>query len=184
MIIEKQINKNLERVWQMSNPFLIDGKEWYFKANEYAHSLAKDFSIEAFQVCAITSVLSPLKEWELNKRITREFLEGKTNVHFYNQVLKAKKILKTKKEAKVPDIIKGMKTVSFYKNIYNPEDKNWVTVDTHILDALLFPKANITPHRYNLIQTCIINHAKRVNLRPCEVQATIWITHKHFKNGR
>ena len=36
MITEKHINKNLERVWQMSDPFLIDGKEWYYKARDYA----------------------------------------------------------------------------------------------------------------------------------------------------
>ena len=46
---------------------------------------------------------------------------------------------------------------------------------------LIAPKANITPKRYNLIQTSITNHAKRVNLRPCEVQSILWLTHKIIK---
>lgn len=181
MITEKHINKNLERVWQMSDPFLIDGKEWYYKARDYADELANEFNIDLYQSSAIISALSPLKSWDLNKRIAKEFLEGKRNIHFYKQVQKAKNILRTKKEYRVPVILNGRKTVSFYKNIYTPWDNEFVTIDTHVVNCLIAPNANITPKRYNLIQTSITNHAKKVNLRPCEVQATIWITHKHFK---
>ena len=117
----------------------------------------------------------------MNKRIAKEFLEGKRNIHFYKQVQKAKNILRTKKEYRDPVILNGRKTVSFYKNIYTPWDNEFVTIDTHVVNCLIAPNANITPKRYNLIQTSITNHAKKVNLRPCEVQATIWITHKHFK---
>ena len=37
---------------------------------------------------------------------------------------------------------------------------------------------------YNLIQTSITNHAKRVNLKPCEVQSILWLTYKNYKDGR
>jgi hypothetical protein len=57
-------------------------------------------------------------------------------------------------------------------------------VDTHVVDALIAPKANITPKRYNLIQNSITNHAKKINLRPCEVQSILWLTHKNYKNER
>ena len=184
MTIEKQIEKNLKRIWQMSDPFLIDGKEWYYKARDYADELAIEFKINLYQSSAIISALSPLKEWNLNKRIAREFLEGKRDIHFHRQVQKARRVLMTKKEHRVPVILNGRKTVSFYKNIYTPWVNEFVTVDTHIVDALIAPKANITPKRYNLIQTSITNHAKRVNLKPCEVQSILWLTHKNYKNGR
>ena len=64
MITEKQINKNLERVWQMSDPFLIDGKEWYYRARDYADELANEFNIDLYQSSAIISALSPLKSWD------------------------------------------------------------------------------------------------------------------------
>ena len=76
-----EITKNLDRVWQMSDLLLIDGKEWYYKARDYANELSIEFKIDLYQSAAIISALSPLKSWDLNKKIAKEFLEGKRNIH-------------------------------------------------------------------------------------------------------
>ena len=58
MVSEKQITKNLDRVWQMSDPFLIDGKEWYYKARDYADELSIEFKIDLYQSAAIKCIES------------------------------------------------------------------------------------------------------------------------------
>ncbi len=181
---EELIRSNLERVLLRATPFIFsEGKQWYYKANQFGQDLADKYDLPLFKVVACTSALSPLKEWTLNQRITEEFINGKEDIHFKKQVDKAKEIMKLSEgeEKLVNKILNGRKTVSFYNNILSPEDERFCTIDTHIGNSLLWKGANITPQRYELIENVIKDYCKEMYLIPSQLQSIIWLTAKEFK---
>ena len=185
-ITETLVSENLEKVMSMASPSLIsDGQQWYWEANEFAKTIAAKYDLETWKVAAITSSLSPLKEWSLNKRIAEEFILGRRDIHFSKQVNKAIEILNLNawSQNKVEHILQGQKTVSFYNNILDPSNPNYVTIDTHLLNALIFEGANVTPQRYSLLEKVIKDYSKDLNFVPCSTQAIVWVTHKHLKKA-
>ena len=185
-ISDTLVSENLERVMSLASPSLIsDGQQWYWEAHEFAIKIAQKYGMEDWKVSGIIAALSPMKEWTLNKRIAEEFILGKRDIHFGLQVEKAERILQLGEDEieKVDGILNGRKTVSFHHNIHEPENEDYVTVDTHLLDALIFPGANISPFRYGMIENTIKNYSKRVNFVPCATQAIVWVTHKKFKKA-
>lgn len=183
-ITETLVTENLEKVMSKASPSLFsDGQQWYWEANEFVKNLAQKYDLQEWKTASLVAVLSPLKSWELNKRITEEFINGKTDVHFSKQVNKALEILRLDAwgQPRIEAILQGQKTVSFYHNLLNPSNPDFVTIDRHVLDSLVFEGANITPQRYVLIENVIKQYSKQLNLVPCSTQAIVWVTHKHLK---
>lgn len=183
-ITETLVAENLEKVMSMASPSLIsDGQQWYWEANDFIKTLAQKYDLQDWKTSAIVSALSPMKEWGLNKRIAEEFINGKTDIHFSKQVDKALQILRLDGwgQSRVEQILQGQKTVSFYHNLLNPDNPDFVTIDRHVLDSLVHEGANVTHQRYVLIENVIKNYSKQLNLVPCSTQAIIWVTHKHLK---
>lgn len=183
-INESLVLQNIERVLSQATPsFFEEGRQWYWEANDFAKTLGVKYDLEYWKVASIISSLSPMKEWSLNKRITEEFILGKRNIHFSKQVEKAIELfnLDAWSQNKVESILQGQKTVSFYNNIIDPSNPNYVTIDGHILDSLLWKGANVTPQRYEIIESAIKSFSASLNLVPCETQSILWLTHKHLK---
>lgn len=179
---ERIVFNKIKREWDFLTPQIIeDGKKWYPEAHDFCKELSKKYSLAITQTSGICSSLSPLKSWELNKRLTKDFLEGKEYGHFKHQIEKARKIKRISIPSTIDKILKGNKTVNFFRNINNPTDNQWVTVDSHLLkyvgDGVLL---NSTNYRYNLIKNSIIKYSKYVNLQPNEVQAIIWLRAKEL----
>lgn len=148
-----------------------EGKAWYKQAHQFCKQLSKEFDIPLEKVAGICAALSPLKSWEINKRITKQFLEGKRNVHTSLQMKKAQWILEGKD---IELCLGGLKTVNFYHNILSPKDLGWCTIDRHIIN-MYNTKPTLTTKRYNLIKQCFLDYSKDKNEIPCEVQAICWI---------
>ena len=169
----------IQSVLQQALPIELDsGKVWYSEAHDYAVSLSKEFGIELSKVCGVIASLSPLKEWGLNKRIAKQFLQGKRNVHTGLQVRKAEWIFEGRD---IETCLGGLKTINFYRNILNPTDKNWVTVDSH-MHWMYKEYPSLTPKKYNLIKNDFINYANQTNQIGCEVQACAWLVVKRIKH--
>ena len=88
----------------------------------------------------------------------------------------------------------GNKVRAFYDNILSPKFSERVTVDTHATRAA-FDNLDLTIKHitwifgsakgYNTVASAYQSLAKELNLRPCEVQAAIWLTVKDkMDNGR
>lgn len=170
----------IQPVLQQALPNELDsGKVWYSEAHAYAVSLSEEFGIELSKVCGVIASLSPLKEWGLNKRITKQFLQGKRNVHTKLQVRKAEWILEGKD---IETCLGGLKTINFYRNILNPIDKSWVTIDSH-MHWMYKEYPSLTPKKYNLIKSDFINYANQTNQIGCQVQACAWLVIKRIKHG-
>lgn len=173
---EKKIYKLIKKEWEeISPPILISGKEWYWLHREYCQNLAIKHELTLQQVAGIFSALSPLKSVSENKRLCEWFLEGIERGHTSLQINKARKIKHIIIPDKIDGILKGDKTVSFFRHLYTPWDDNYAVVDRHIIKICnKGVEFNITPKRYKIIQNAINMLAKNVNLHVSETQACLW----------
>ena len=172
------MNKIATVLFQATSEDINEGMIWYTNANQYCQELAQEFNISLSKVAGIVSALSVLKEWGLNKRIAKQFLQGKRNVHTGLQVKKAEWILEGKD---IELCLGGLKTINFFNNILSPDNKAFVTVDSH-MHWMYKEYPSLTPKKYNLIKNDFINYANQTNQIGCEVQACAWLVVKRIKH--
>lgn len=172
------MNKIATVLFQATSEDINEGMIWYTNANQYCQELAQEFNISLSKVAGIVSALSVLKEWGLNKRIAKQFLQGKRNVHTGLQVRKAEWILEGKD---IELCLGGLKTINFFNNILSPDNKAFVTVDSH-MHWMYKEYPSLTPKKYNLIKNDFINYANQTNQIGCEVQACAWLVVKRIKH--
>jgi len=163
-----------------------NSKQWYFTVNEYCLHLSECYNVPLIKVSAILSALSPQNTFEQNLIDLERFLEsgGVTKAStFKSQRDKAYVILHMVDydEDKIKDILgKGLKTRSFFENIYRPHDSDAVTVD---LWQIRWAKAlnivpeqgTLTPKRYRKIASRVRKYAKKINMLPHQFQAMTWV---------
>lgn len=164
--------QQLDSVVKQATPEQInEGVIWYQKAHEFCKELSEEFGVEFNKVCGIVSALSVQKSWSLNKRITRDYLMGKRNIHTKYQVSKCDWIMRGDD---IEKCLGGLKTVNFYRNIVDPKDNGWVTIDRHILN--IFNEApKLTPKKYNELKQICIEYSEQTPWVSPEVQAIAWV---------
>jgi len=144
--------KHIEKVYSMCTDLeKSEGLSWYKTANNYAVHLSELFNLDSnIKVCGILSALSPAVNWERNKVDAHNFLalaskqasnktilSGKFGT-YKNNVLKAIEIYNLERPTakKIGAILlgkTGLKTMSFFFNIYDLENINTVTIDRHAI---------------------------------------------------
>jgi hypothetical protein len=177
---------NMKHVYQKcNNDDILQGKGWYKNANLFALYLSKKYNVKVIKVSGIISALSPQKSWEINMKITEEFLEtdGKVTGHTKLQSDKARNILyNLDSKENIENCLSGLKTVNFFNNILNPKFQDYVTVDRHhIYLSTRHDIQNCTPKQYNLIKENTIIFAKELNIVPSELQSILWVCWKRIK---
>lgn len=164
---------------------LKNGRAWYENAKSFSIGLSKKYNITELQSAGIIAALSPQKSWEQNIIIAEKFIEsnGAVSVHTGTQMSKAKHILYN---SVIPEevyaTLGGMKTKNFFQNIYDPDCKDYVTIDRHHLN--LCSRENIescTDKQYEFLKNETIIFANRVKMIPSELQATLWVCWKRIK---
>lgn len=180
---ERIIFNKVKKEWENNlTPLILqESKQWYPLAHDFCKDLAKQHKLAVSQTAGICASLSPLKSWSLNKQLTKEFLQGKERGHFKKQIEKARKIKRISIPSTIDIILNGNKTVNFFRNINNPSDNQWVTLDSHLWkfvgDGQLL---NSTNYRYNITKNAIIRFGKYVDLPPNVIQAFIWLRAKEL----
>lgn len=163
--------QQLDSVIKQATPEQINnGVIWYQEAHAFCKELSKEFGVEFKKVCAICAALSPLKSWSINKRITRDYLTGKRDLHTKLQINKCDWIMRGDK---IEKCLGGLKTINFYKNILYPKDNNWVTIDRHML-TVFNENYSLTPKKYDQLKQACINYSKETLWVSPEVQAIAW----------
>ena len=178
---EKIYYNQLKKEWgNVPTPYIISGKSWYWDYRDYTDKLAKENNLQLSQTCGIFSALSPLKSVEENKKLCENvIIKRKYRGHTKRQLNKVKCIIVEKEVEKIDLILNGLKTVNFFRNIYSPWDKNYVTVDRHMIKLCHKGKeVLITPKRYKLMANAIKKLANEVNLYPSECQSVLWFQAK------
>lgn len=165
---------------------------WYQDAYRIACDLAQKHNTQTERVAGIIAALSPLKRWDKNIELADDLLSGRKVGHTKNMVNKAHKVNECD-IADIPKILNGNKITDFYNNIINPTCENRVTIDRHaIMIAMggvhlskqdLISLSN-TDKRYTAIADAYRRAAKKLGVRPLEVQAVTWVVWRKIKAYR
>lgn len=190
----KAVNDNIEKVWdQHTLDDYNNGKVWYREANQFCLEVADKHKVTPVVSAGVLSAMSPLKEWELNKRLTHNFFtlvekdkeEGWKRVgHYTTQKKKAWSIynLINPVAEEVSKILNGLKTVNFFGCIIDPMNTEHFCVDRHMIRvAVDTEKLSITDKQYLFLKKEYLNFANRVDMIPSQAQAILWCTYRRIK---
>ncbi len=174
-----------------------DGVEWYDRAKRMAAWIAKETNIAETTVIGVMAALSPNNRWERNCKdaltMCQAWISGdKTDdfkVSCYNTMKqKAWSILEDDltTDEDILSRLNGQKIRSFYSNIRGLDE---VTIDGHALniargkrEGLTSDKTNMGKKQYRELQAAYVTAAKRVKVKPHELQAITWTTWKRIHN--
>lgn len=185
---KEDVLRNMQIVYNhCTSVDLKNGKEWYESAHSFSIYLSKKYSVTETQSAGIIAAFSPMKEWELNKRMCETFIESNGNIsqHTGTQTEKAKQILFNHFTPEEIDYcLGGMKTINFFRNIHNPDDRNFITIDRHHLNVCYGENIErCTDKQYLFLKENTLIFANKLNLIPNQLQASLWVCWKRIKNN-
>lgn len=175
--------KHLQNLYSLANDQGLreHGLNWYHNAHEFAADLALTYSTSLDKVAQIIAILSPAVSWNINKRDAENLLrsgESATVSTYGRNKVKALAVLWDL------DTInpKALKTFAFYNNILHPSASEFVTIDRHAYKAYkgITQGGNIAINKttYEKTAKAYKRLAKRLELKPCELQAIIWLSYR------
>ena len=165
---------------------IAQGLDWYQLAHLRALNLARTYGLSLKQVAGVISVLSPGVKWAINLADAEELIkrpDASTICSTYDtNKLKALKII----AGGSPDVlIKSRKTKAFFKNILSPADVEHVTIDRHMINAVVSgaltdnEKSKVfNTKRYDVLADCFRKEAGILGIRPNQLQAIVWTVQK------
>lgn len=190
----KVVADNIDEIWQQHTyRDYQQGVKWYQEANQFSLELAKKYNTTPVKSAGVLSALSPLKEWNDNKRITDQFFElvrkapstgWRKASHYYKQKLKAQKIyiIANPFTEEVNQILRGLKTINFFNCIHNPLTCDHVCIDRHMIKvATGTERTKLTNKQYLFLKKEYLNFADRLGMIPAEMQGVLWVTYKRVK---
>jgi hypothetical protein len=186
--------KNILKVYHRATPEdHADGLEWYDRAKRHAKAISTKYFIHTHTVIGVMAALSPNNRWERNVKDTERMCQAWVNgedltdfkVSCYNTMkAKAWSILEDDltDDDDILTRLNGQKIRSFYSNIRGLDE---VTIDGHaynialgIRQGLTTDKTNMGKKLYRDMQSAYVRAAKRVGVKPHELQAITWTTWK------
>jgi hypothetical protein len=189
--------RNFEDIYHLATQEEKDkGLVWYDEAHTFAEGLAAKYDLKVDQVTGIIAALSPRCPWSSNCKQAKEFIrtKGKTEVTTYsNNKKKARAILKGSDPLEVlhptrPDRV--TKTLSFYKNILDPESSDDVTIDTLMIRAYFNDPSYPEKKAFNngsvlrQIASDLKALAQEYGLKAHQMQAIIWQVWKRITDTK
>lgn len=177
--------RNLAKLFNQSDK---SGMNWYNDGHEFCKELATKYNLSLSQVCAVVSALSPGTNWEVNKRDAIGLIESYLDLRKYKHkfttyganVVKAQKILSGEIEpGKAFSLKTGPKTYNFYRNLLEPNNPDFCTIDRHAYTiATGETYKSLTPKQYKDIAMHYTKAAAKVGILPCQLQAVLWVDHR------
>ena len=183
-----KLQNNIKKTYSLSLESELN--DWYQEAHNFGIDVASLFDIPLSKVLGIVSVLSPLREWELNKKQAIEFIASGDCGHMKNNKKKAKDILSldvdSALEYNILKIINGQKTTAFYLNMMYPNRSDYVTIDRHAVAIAIGRNATeneqaLNGKQYTFLRDCYIMVAIKLGLAPLHLQSITWQTWKRLK---
>ena len=176
-----QLVNNIEQMY-LGNP--VPQNNWYAEAWQFCQATGTKYLTSPVTITGILSALSPLKEWEENKRMVIKFMNGQRNLHFRSVVEKCERILLCSNPAEIITILSGLKTVNFFKNICGSYRD--VTVDRHVISTATGYeyRISLTIKQYGIIADAVRQVADKYRVLPRTMQATIWTNYREQFNAK
>ena len=186
--------RNILKVYRRAtSEDVANGLEWYDRAARYASIISNLSGVNLNTVVGVMAALSPNNRWERNvkdtERMVWAWVKGEDlsdfKVSCYNTMKqKAWSILEDNltDDDDILTRLNGQKIRSFYSNIRGLDE---VTIDGHaynialgIRQGLTSDKTNMGKKLYREMQEAYVKAAKRVGVKPHELQAITWTTWK------
>jgi hypothetical protein len=198
-LTSRQVQDNLLKAYNKIEPkWHNEGLNWYDTANEYAKFYSEMYNLPLVITSALIAVLSPQKQWYQNLIITQEFLatQGEIVRHCKQQADKARAIyhLDTLITAGlykhgdkiieyIDNVLHGSKTINFFHNIYEPENSDYVTIDSHMIQLMTgnIQCKSVTAGQYEFLKSELIKFAAKYNIPAPTMQAKLWVTFRIIK---
>ena len=183
---------NLTRYFELADQQDLDeARLAYPRYRDMMQRLADRYGHPLDRVCAAFVSLSPNSDYCGNLRSLISVLEGHrqkiplacVTISTYNHC-KRRAHAYLLGHADFVASTRGLKIMSFYHNIMDPQDPNWVTVDGHVVgawrgnDSMTMKEALLKPRDYRIIRDDVMAAADQAGLIPCQYQAAIWFARK------
>jgi len=180
-----------------------EGTVWYNKAHSICIKLAQKYNLSLTSVVGVVSALSPNNKWDRNIYDAEQLIRAYVCEYDYPKVCtfttnKDKAITLLECEIDSSDnickILKGNKTIAFFRGILTNGECKEITVDGHAFNIWrgAFSALNEVPAISNKLYheisdayceaTKLINADTRFNYSTAQIQAITWVTHRRIKN--
>jgi hypothetical protein len=171
--MSKEIEKYLSKATKQQ---LNEGLNWYKNINRYCRDLGERYNLPTYKVAAIMSILSPRTSFANNVHDTEKLIQYRENANLRSPLFKDKalRVFDTNSYEEAVSLFNentGRKTLSFFENIMLIGNR--ATIDTHMIK--FFNLGNLTPKKYREAEKIIQDYALKVNLKPREIQAMLWV---------
>lgn len=173
--------KNLTKIFESADK---SGLNWYDDAHNFCKNVSEKYNLPMDKVCAVVSSLSPGTNWEQNKKDTINLIESMNGnraqfkfTTYGQNVIKAYRILDGYiKPVDAFNVTTGPKTFNFFRNILDPTDSNFVTIDRHAFRIATGKEyKSLTAKQYREVAAHYIKAAKKLDITPAQLQAVLWV---------
>lgn len=145
------------------------GSVWYDNAHQTVTAIALEYGVTVWQAAGVMAALSPRVHWRRNVNMTRDYFATGTT----SSMGQSKRIADAVMLNGI-DALKGRKTNAFAHNLAG--DYSRVTIDMWMaIAAGIDPNRNISVRDYATLSGIVTRLARRNDLTPAQVQATIWV---------
>lgn len=174
---------------------------WYEAAHEACRNISRSTGLGMATVVAVVAALSPRNKWGRNltdaAAMAAAYVAGGVDAAaavrvctFNSNKRKAVALLAGATPDDVLSDSKGRvrKTLTFHRNILQPEASGAVevTVDGHALAIMLGERITLdkvpsisSQKRWDYCQSVYLEAARRLNVRPSELQSVTWAGYRH-----
>ena len=153
--------------------------------------MAIKYNVPLTVSCGIIASLSPLKSWTENKLIAESFLHNGKGKHTQVFIEKARQIKQSNGNAEtIAMILNGNKIISFFFNILEPHNQNFVTIDRHALSITLGRNIleqegiGITNKQYDFFVSAYNLAGVKAKISPVLMQSITWETWRENKSKK
>jgi hypothetical protein len=182
--------RNLVAMWNKADDTdKVEGQLAYPRYQKTLRGLAHAYDFKFESVVAAFVHLSPNNDYFGNLRSLVSVMRGiredvpldRITVSTYESA--RNRAYNCLRDAPFPGPSKGPKIIAFYRNILDPLDADFVTVDGHMVACwagvnTTMKESLVSAKDYKLITTDLKALAKALTMVPCQLQATLWFARK------
>ena len=196
--------RNIVSMFLQATPVDIqEGTVWYNNAHEVCVKLAQSYNLPLSTVVGVVSALSPNNRWERNIHDSEQLIRAYVCEYDYPKVCtfttnKDKAITMLECEIgsseNICKILKGNKTIAFFRGIFTNGECDELTVDGHAFNIWrgMYTSLNEVPAISNKLYKTVsdaykhasetINNLEGTEYSPAQIQAITWVAHRRI-NG-
>ena len=196
--------RNILAMYYQATPVDIqEGTVWYSNAHRICWSLSDKYKLPLSTVVGVVSALSPNNKWDRNildaENIIRAYCMGfdyPKVCTFTGNKDKAISILECEIDSSenICAILKGNKTIAFFRGIFTNGECDEITVDGHAFNIWrgMYTSLNEVPAISNKLYKTVsdaykqaavaINEQDKTQWSASQIQAITWVTHRRV-NG-